>query len=50
MVSKHLLLNIVVEFRAFNVISNIVLLEMKKNKSFSIRVPIACEIEYKVIN
>ena len=36
------------EFRAFEILSNIIFHEMKKNSSFLIRIPICCEIEYKV--
>lgn len=37
-----------IEFRAFNLLADISFFEIKKNKKFLIRVPIACEIEYKV--
>ena len=35
------------EFRAANVLADILFLEMKKNPDFKLRIPIHCEVEYK---
>ena len=35
------------EFRAANILADILFLEMKKNAEFKLRIPICCETEYK---
>ena len=35
------------EFRAANILADILFLEMKKNPDFKLRIPICCEVEYK---